>query len=435
MLTTKLILLHLLGAFSGIPDRFSEEEFRGIIKDVSKGLKKCRLHYFGPQKGYGVIATEAISLGDEIAIDSVFNKYLSFEDFEWLDYFQEEHQVVKAVGHLVYERVYNKEKAGENLWAHLPPSKVESIYNWTQEELGYLDNQFRIKHRIETPVEYNLGKKNYLKSMSKVPDIEQVCPECLLEETWMWGYHTVISRAFHITKYTWKYLQNIKGEEYDKKVYGICFLPLLELFNHMPRPLGSKANKSQVGVIFKRPGSAVMKADRDFRKGQEVVWSYNDHDNIKLLLKYGFILDQNIDDKVIVFYDTNGTCPGNLVRYRKKGACIFELSVYRVDSQFVKFLFKELFSITPEESEPKSLFVVLKRYRNVLLHNNLNRCLSDYKLISKKLEEGKYENYRTELVDRFCKASHWSFFLHLKLLERKVLELYFKYLSLATQLS
>ena len=38
MLITKLILLHLLGAFSGISDRFSEEEFRGTIKDVSKSL-------------------------------------------------------------------------------------------------------------------------------------------------------------------------------------------------------------------------------------------------------------------------------------------------------------------------------------------------------------------------------------------------------------
>ena len=43
MLITKLILLHLLGAFSGIPDRFSEEEFRGTIKEKSPG-------YFSEEK-------------------------------------------------------------------------------------------------------------------------------------------------------------------------------------------------------------------------------------------------------------------------------------------------------------------------------------------------------------------------------------------------
>jgi len=438
-----LFTLLALNAYSAIPEVFSPERKIEIFESFSEGLFKSKLQHFGEHKGFGIIATDYIKVGEPIAREIKYNKHVTFETFEWYPYFSDVEEIVLVVGRLVYERLVNTKNADSNFFAHLPPSQVETVHNWTESEKDYLDSCFQIKLRITSPIDYEKGKNIYLKTVEQIPEIKNICPQCLTEEAWMWGFMTALSRRFSITKANWKFINNYAFSDFEKNIEGSAFLPLLELFNHMPRPFRSRKVDTHMGVVFSPPGHATLFSDREFQPGEEVFWRYNDYDNFKLFLNYGFILEENIDDRMTVYVNGNHPCPGNKITYRVEGKCTFEPPVYQLDQYLLKYLILNYGNANVKgnidlevlyEQYPDLRPATLKSlngYRSVISRNSVSRCLKSYRLISRKLKSFNYESESYRTVDKLCKATYWTFFEHLKLVDRNILKFYLKDLSLS----
>ena len=433
-----MIFLLFLGVLSAIPDTFDEQQKQAVLSNLVKGYKNAKVEYFGEHKGHGIVATQDINVGEVIVADNSTVRHVSFEKYEWSPYFEGVYDKVKVVARLLYERLVNYKEAHSNLWAHTAPSEVPIIYNWTQSEINYLDSLFNIKHRLFSPISYEKGRDLYFSCITQIPNIEVVCPLCLTEEAWIWGIGTVLSRTFSTTKATWKYMQGIKPKEGDDDIEGSTFVPALELLNHMPRP---KTPNPNLGLEFTPSGYAVMRADRHFSKGDEIYWKYNFFDNIELLTYYGFVIDHNIDDRVYVYEEANGSCPENISKYTIEGKCTFGLNLYKINQVLLKYIILltddkevtgdidlenfELMNHSLREVLTKALF----RYRKLNIYNSISRCKRNYLPAVKQVKK-KTQSERQKLADRFCLSTYWSFFQHLKTVDSSLIEVLSKTLEL-----
>lgn len=427
------IVLLVVGVLGVIPETFTPQEKREALEELSKNLFKSRIEYLGEEKGLGVIATEDIEIGDLIAHEKEHLAPVSFETFEWSAYFEKESEIVFAVARIIYERLVNMKQAKSNLWAHIPSSTIETIHNWTEPELEYFNKQFSFSIKI-LDTEFEVSTQKYSETIHKIPGIHTMCPMCLTKEAWVWGYATIQSRRFSTTKYLWKLFNNYKYSEEDKNSKITVIMPSIESFNHMPIPLNSKTHNLTTGVQFYSNNSAALYSEKNFKKGEEVCFEYDKHSNLKLLMSYGFVLDRNVNDIILVSRTKTGDCPDNLYKATALGKCIFTSKVFELDQKLLKYIlmsntrvednleFEELFEKNP--GLRSTLVHALQGYRFTQINSSLTRCLENYEAVKQRLTESLYNNHRYKLIDRLCASSYWSFFQHLKLVDRTLLKYY-----------
>ena len=429
-----LIFILALTASAMIPETFSQEEKLSILKELTKDFRKSKVHYLGEEKGWGMVATQDIQKGTEIETSTLENRFVAFEEFEWSEYLQGASGYLKTVIRLVYERLVNHKNSKDNLWAHLPSGEINSFLNWTQFEKDYLQSRFKIPIKLESPLNYEEHKKDYMHYLNRVPGINSTCQQCLTEEAWMWGLFTFASRMFSIDKELWRQIIGQAANESDSNELGGCFLTQLEFFNHLPEPLETRSQVFNKSVDFYYPGHVTLYADRDLQKGQEVTFSYNLNSNKDLFAEYGFVLEKNINDLIYVYTEEVKQCPLRTPEFLENGYCWFRLRLYNLNKQLFKYLFfsYEGYRTAPGfeietifEKSPRLRMSVLRtllRYRRILNYNNLGLCTQPFHFKSNQ------SNKRLKLVDQFCLASHYSFFYHSKFLDRSVIDKYLKIL-------
>jgi hypothetical protein len=71
-----------------------------------------------------------------------------------------------------------------------------------------------------------------------------------------------------------------------------------------------------------------MYAERDFKRGQEVTWSYGAKHNLELMYLYGFTIDKNLHDIVKLNLALQSPCLGLLL---EDGRCSFDLDMMQVN--------------------------------------------------------------------------------------------------------
>ena len=123
-----------------------------------------------------------------------------------------------------------------------------------------------------------------------------------------WAYNICLSRAFRASHQT--ALRPIpEGMEYGHAIY-----PLIDLANHHTSPISDKMDltktNSEYLVMMKTPPSVTLRAERDYKPGNEIVWSYRCQRNINMLVNYGFFQDINYCDSYDLFFpkEPNETC-------------------------------------------------------------------------------------------------------------------------------
>jgi len=267
-----------------------------------------------------------------------------------------------------------------------------------------------------------------------------MCPICLTKEAWIWGYATIKSRRFTITKYLWRLLNKYNYSEEDKNSRITITIPSIEFLNHMPIPLNSKTHNLTTGIRFNPDNSADLYSERDFKKGEELYFEYDKNSNVKLLVNYGFVLDRNVNDVILVSRTKTGDCPGNLYRATAPEKCLFTSMVFELDQKLLKYIllsnarvednleFEELFEKNPNLRS--DLINTLRGYRFTQINSSLSRCAENYEVLKQRLAENIYNNHRHKLVDRLCVSSYWSFFQHLKLVDRTLIKYYTRILFL-----
>ena len=438
----RIAVLLVVGVLGVIPETFTPQEKQLALEELSKNLFKSRIEYLGEEKGLGVIATEDIQTGDLIAQEKELLAPVSFEDFEWSAYFEKEPGIVFVVARMIYERLVNTKEAKSNLWAHIPSSTIETVHNWTEPELEYFNSLFAFNAE-SFQTEFESSMNTYFEIIRNIPGVNETCPICLTKEAWIWGYATAESRMFGMSKYSWRLINNHPYLEEDQNTLGYVFLPSIELLNHMPVPPNLRNQNKRTGMIYSPIRSATLYAQRNFRKGQEVFWQYNEISNIKLLVQHGFVLEHNVDDILITAVSKFSDCPPNLQNLVSAKECVFTSKVFELDQTLLKYIllnsggvridgelnFEEFFERSPKFREV--LLSALTAYRLVHVNKSATKCLGDYSTIKERLNKHSYQNHRYKTIDKLCISSFWSFFQHLKLTERTMLKSYFKVLFLS----
>ena len=208
----------------------------------------------------------------------------------------------------------------------------------------------------------------------------------------------------------------------------------------MPIPLNSKTHNLTTGIRFNPDNSPDLYSERNFKKGEELYFEYDKNSNVKLLVNYGFVLDRNVNDVILVSRTKTGDCPSNLYRATAPGKCLFTSMVFELDQKLLKYIllsnarvednleFEELFEKNPNLRS--DLINTLRGYRFTQINSSLSRCAENYEVLKQRLAENIYNNHRHKLVDRLCVSSYWSFFQHLKLVDRTLIKYYTRILFL-----
>jgi hypothetical protein len=80
-----------------------------------------------------------------------------------------------------------------------------------------------------------------------------------------------------------------------------------------------------------------MYADKDFKKGQEVSWAYGHKTNIELLYGYGFLIEKNLDE-FIVMEITYGSVPMSVcIEESVPKGCKYVLRPYEISATYLYF--------------------------------------------------------------------------------------------------
>ena len=293
-----------------------------------------------------------------------------------------------------------------------------------------------LQQRQKLPIDPEVGKLLYKVSVSSIPDLVDSCPMCIDDEVFLWAYSNVISRSFSISRYSWNFLNNVDKEEISGPKDGYMIVPFIDYFNHMFQPLEYRKIGGKSGLVYSNEGFISLHSDRNFAKNEEVFIDYGEKSNINLLIVYGFVVEENLDDSIVIKMEKRGKkCPDGTVN-ETEIYCIFKNKITELNCSLLKTIMNESNEyefnsahqiqkkfMNDKDSREKILSGV-NDYRNQLKSGAISRCLTDLRTVENRLKQSNYTNYRYNLIDTYCKASHWSYYRQLELVDQLLLWLY-----------
>lgn len=136
------------------------------------------------------------------------------------------------------------------------------------------------------------NRENFLESMSRAKKSISRVDGCVLDENlFKWGYVLVNTRAVYVDPQIAIANGQFSDLLIDQPSMALC--PFLDMFNH------HFLAKTEAEIIEKE-GKLVyrLKTFTKYKKYDQIFISYGVHDNIKLLMEYGFFIPGNILDVV-----------------------------------------------------------------------------------------------------------------------------------------
>lgn len=173
--------------------------------------------------------------------------------------------------------VFHDEKQWRSPWeAYLKtlPRRYSNPYFCDKKELRYLD-----EHLLQKMV-------NQKEIVKKGHDLlnEFEC-ECDMSD-FQWAYFTVNTRGVYLDPALVK-KEHFKDMLEDSPT--IALVPFLDFFNHSDQAISTATADST---------SYTLKTENSFKKYEQIFISYGSHNNLKLLLEYGFIVPNNRHDYI-----------------------------------------------------------------------------------------------------------------------------------------
>ncbi|GMY12779.1 protein SET DOMAIN GROUP 40 [Fagus crenata] len=164
--------------------------------------------------------------------------------------------------------------------------------------------------------------KSEWKEAKQLMEQLQLKPQLLTFRSWLWASATISSRTLHIP--------------WDE---AGCLCPVGDLFNYAApgeETLGS--DEEQFDPHFQRLTDAgfdeavaayCFYARQDYKKGQQVLLCYGTYTNLELLEHYGFLLNENPNDKVFIPLEpeiySSSSWPKELLYIHQNGKPSFSL--------------------------------------------------------------------------------------------------------------
>uniref|UniRef100_A0A7S3PNL6 SET domain-containing protein n=1 Tax=Aplanochytrium stocchinoi TaxID=215587 RepID=A0A7S3PNL6_9STRA len=270
-------------SFSSAGTGMDNESERGVI--ALKSVPKYGVIFSLP---FELIITVEAALKSSSIIGSIFNDENIRKRFP--SFVQNESRILTVF--LVCHRFQQKDSKWRHYIATLPEQTAfcDFLDEWTEEELvGLADNNIALLCRgCKAEIRNNFRDfVNILRSdiigainPAKLHFLEK-SSDTLFQE-YRWAYWIVESRAF---------MDRFCGD-YSKP----CLLPFADMLNHCDKVTDSAEFKvdSKTG----QPICFELHASRDIMPGNSVYNSYGNRNNNELLLKYGFVIKNNIWESV-----------------------------------------------------------------------------------------------------------------------------------------
>lgn len=367
-----------------VEDTMTTAEKIALYQTLEKNLHGCALYIYPNERGMSIVALKDIKFNEPyIAIPAELT-ISSFDSFEWYPYVKHAGPEVILIARLIYEKYISKRGAWLTEYVHAMPTYIDAVLNWTEAEKKELYDHAYHKFNIEMPLPYEKGFSVVSAMLSKIPDIYNVCPQCLYPEVYAWSYLNMFARAFKQTLASWKMVKGYQWAEGEDKVEGAAMYPLLDLVNHDPTPKRFREVKDFYTIrtqTGKMP-AFVMFADRNFPKHSEMVWEYGKKTNLELIYGYGFAMERNLHDTFMYDITSNRYCLGARVQ---SDVCRFKVGCYEHNDELLNMLRQEVagvdyllpnatdpvayYSNLTDESEPETrgnFLEALRRYRQGL---------------------------------------------------------------------
>ncbi|CAI4223193.1 unnamed protein product [Auanema sp. JU1783] len=104
--------------------------------------------------------------------------------------------------------------------------------------------------------------------------------------TFIWAWHIVNTRCIYVDN---RHHYRIDCTDGD----NLAVIPFVDMFNHEPV-------EQCVALHFKACKTYEVLAARCIQPGEELHVTYGPHDNLRLYIEYGFVIDNNMNGKVII---------------------------------------------------------------------------------------------------------------------------------------
>nr|CAB3265993.1 histone-lysine N-methyltransferase setd3 [Phallusia mammillata] len=304
--------------------------FETWLKESGVSWDKLKLHYFGGELGFGLVAKEDINM-KSLLMSIPRTLMITYEEAtkSYLDEVIAGNEVLSVMPNVCLALFIHCERCIPNSkykpFIDIIPSKFNTTLYFTPEEMKHLKgspslstaiNQYKSIVR-QFALLYQVFHSNHQKSdIAKIP-LE--AREAFTFDAYRWSVSAVTTRQNKIPT-TLLTAYNSDNDD-DELLSTIALIPLWDMFNHSNGPLSTTYN---VG------GKTIdCFAMCDFKSGEEVTICYGGRPNSELLIHNGFVVTENPFDKVKI---NLGVSPKDPL-YKKRTKLLQRLGVV-VNGQF-----------------------------------------------------------------------------------------------------
>ena len=279
-------------------------------------------------KGYCMMASEDISFQESL-ISVPISFALNGLDKTALD-IPGQVGLNRLLLNLVYYKFMSKDLSLTNAAVHSFPVEFHVPSNWTSEDFDYYNSLSFFQYEIRIP----FNSTDFCIFVNTELDSQRsTLPSAIFEcETWSWAFMVAGTRSYQISQDILKEL----GYYMDLRLKdggGIDFIfPIIDMFNHK----GRQKSDRQAGFLSysKNPATVHFNSLDDYEKGTEVVSKYGVLNSFNLMTRYGFVLQNNVDDGIEIGLPDTNMCRGTQLRQE----CIYYLYVYKLDAKYLTSL-------------------------------------------------------------------------------------------------
>ncbi|KAG5877641.1 hypothetical protein JTB14_038319 [Gonioctena quinquepunctata] len=255
-----------------------------LVKNGWKNETKLILKSF-PQTGRGL--TSKLSMKrNEILITIPFNVMITYASLKTHSLFTCINERLTMHELLSLFLLYEKDKKEQSFWktylASLPEDLPPLPWQATTEEIKSMPLDLQIISKTM--------HENFKKSLDRVKKSIKKPLDCVLDENvFKWAYTMVNTRAVYIDP-NLGCADSSADLLLDEPSIALC--PFLDMFNHHFLANTEAVLKFDGEMIYQ------LRTLTDCRKHDQVFISYGPHDNVKLLMEYGFFIPGNTYDTV-----------------------------------------------------------------------------------------------------------------------------------------
>jgi hypothetical protein len=340
-----------------------------------------------------VAAFHDVSKGDVLLKVPEERIITTFDKYPWAHVFVNESAEIKAAALLISYKMDNTSNIDHTLFVHQFNSDIEPPGYWLEDDMKVWMRKFvEYPHRVR---EKAPGFERYKELAMTIEGLRSLGYEI---KTYSWAQALTFQHGLKITRKDFKTLRGLPLEEEDEKIRGYAFVPLFELFNQYLIP-DRFHPEDPYPASFDR-GYFTLRAQRDFKKGEETYVPYQKKNNHRLFEDYGISIPFNRHE----FCEITVNNVSNLCKITDNG-CKFQLN---------------------QQETNKNLLQYFDSHKNPLLsyRNTVKSAISDFKFSMRHMRRRVkiLEDRLLKQIFHLSISEKWSAYKALALVERDLMK-------------